>query len=88
VEREPSKKCSRSTKPDFHATHLGPDETKSESTSTSTATTSDKKSFGRTVKGSSAIVLTPDSIVYNDNGIWCQRYKTFYGRKLRICIIS
>jgi hypothetical protein len=71
VERETSKKSARCTKLDFHAAHLGPEESKSASL-TSASTTSEKKSFGRTVKGSSAIVLTPDSIVYNDNGIWCR----------------
>jgi len=41
---------------------------------TSTTSSTEKKSFGCTVKGSSAIVLAPDSLVYNDNGIWSHRY--------------
>ena len=70
-ERDAPKKSARHTSSkDFHAVHLGAEDQKSDSLGSRSTTQSDKKSFGCTVKGSSAIVLTPDSIVYNDNGIW------------------
>ena len=70
-ERDATKKSARQTSSkDFHAVHLGAEDRKSDSLGSSSTVQSDKKSFGCTVKGSSAIVLTPDSIVYNDNGIW------------------
>lgn len=75
-EEEIFQKLKRLSK-DSHGVHLGTgiDEKQPACVSgTSTTSSSEKKSFGCTVKGSSAIVLTPDSIVYNDNGIWSHRY--------------
>lgn len=70
---------------DFHAVHLGQHqsssnrsskERKRNSRSNSKSSSQSSPSYGCTVKGTSAIILTPDSIVYNDEGIWSHRYDT------------
>ena len=66
---------------DFHGVHLGtPQQTEKErkrnSRSNSKSSSQSSPSYGCTVKGASAIILTPDSIVYNDDGIWSHRYDT------------
>ena len=79
----------RSKSKDFHAVHLGnataehktnsnrsSKERKRNSRSNSKSSSQSSPSYGCTVKGTSAIILTPDSIVYNDEGIWSHRYDT------------
>ena len=75
---------------EFHAVHLGQHqhvpthnhsnrsskERKRNSRSNSKSSSQSSPSYGCTVKGTSAIILTPDSIVYNDEGIWAHRYDT------------
>ena len=66
---------------DFHGVHLGtPQQTEKErkrnSRSNSKSSSQSSPSYGCTVKGASAIILTPDSIVYNDDDIWSHRYDT------------
>ena len=51
-------------------------ERKRNSRSNSKSSSQSSPSYGCTVKGTSAIILTPDSIVYNDEGIWSHRYDT------------
>ena len=51
-------------------------ERKRNSRSNSKSSLQSSPSYGCTVKGTSAIILTPDSIVYNDEGIWSHRYDT------------
>ena len=51
-------------------------ERKRNSRSNSKSSSQSSPSYGCTGKGTSAIILMPDSFVYNDEGIWSHRYDT------------